>query len=87
VQAQVPNLRHDLQRRLGLTYLFISHDLGVIRYVRDRVALIFRGELVEEGQVDATFERPHSEHARFLLASVPDPDPHRSPLRGVRPAA
>jgi ABC-type oligopeptide transport system ATPase subunit len=81
VQAQVLNLLHDLQVRLGLTYLFISHDLGVIRYVCDRVALIFRGEIVEEGLVDRVFEQPESEYARLLLAAMPDPDPDRSPLR------
>jgi ABC-type oligopeptide transport system ATPase subunit len=85
VQAQVLNLLHDLQVKLGLTYLFISHDLGVIRYVCDRVALIFRGELVEEGPVDAIFDRPQCEYARLLLASMPDPDPDRSPLRSVSP--
>jgi ABC-type oligopeptide transport system ATPase subunit len=81
VQAQVLNLLHDLQTKLGLTYLFISHDLGVIRYVCDRVALILRGEIVEEGETEAIFERPTSDYARLLLAAMPDPDPDRSPFR------
>ena len=81
VQAQVLNLLHDLQTKLGLTYLFISHDLGVIRYVCDRVALILRGEIVEEGETEAIFERPTSDYARLLLAATPDPDPDRSPFR------
>jgi len=81
VQAQVLNLLHDLQQRLGLTYLFISHDLGVIRYICDRVALIYRGEIVEEGGVDDIFERPRSDYARLLLAAMPEPDPDKSPFR------
>ena len=81
VQAQVLNLLHGLQQRLGLTYLFISHDLGVIRYICDRVAVIHRGEIVEEGPADEIFERPRSEYARLLLAAMPEPDPDKSPFR------
>jgi ABC-type oligopeptide transport system ATPase subunit len=80
VQAQVLNLLRDLQSKLGLTYLFISHDLGVIRHVCDRVALIYRGELVEQGDVDSIFERPESEYGRLLLAAMPEPDPDKSPF-------
>ncbi|MGN6317847.1 ABC transporter ATP-binding protein [Trinickia sp.] len=80
VQAQVLNLLIDLQRKLGLTYLFISHDLGVIRYVCDSVALIHRGKLVEEGDTEAIFERPRSEYARMLIDAMPVPDPDRSPF-------
>jgi ABC-type oligopeptide transport system ATPase subunit len=81
VQAQVLNLLHELQGRLGLTYFFISHDLGVIRYICDRVALIYGGEIVEEGACDAIFENPQSDYAHMLLAAMPDPDPDRSPFR------
>jgi ABC-type oligopeptide transport system ATPase subunit len=81
VQAQVLNLLHDLQTRLGLTYFFISHDLGVIRYVCDRVALIYRGEIVEQGETERIFEAPESDYARLLLAAMPEPDPDRSPFR------
>jgi ABC-type glutathione transport system ATPase component len=81
VQAQVLNLLHDLQTRLNLTYLFISHDLGVIRYVCDRVALILRGRIVEEGATEDVFERPTSEYARMLQAAMPVLDPDRSPFR------
>jgi ABC-type oligopeptide transport system ATPase subunit len=83
VQAQVLNLLIDLQRKLGLTYLFISHDLGVIRYVCDRVALIYRGKVVEEGETEAVFERPQSDYARMLIDSMPVPDPDRSPFRAA----
>jgi ABC-type microcin C transport system duplicated ATPase subunit YejF len=72
VQAQVLNLLIDLQRRLGLTYLFISHDLGVIRYVCDRVALIWRGRIVEEGWTQAVFDAPRSDYARSLIAAMPE---------------
>jgi ABC-type glutathione transport system ATPase component len=81
VQAQVLNLLVSLQERLGLTYLFISHDLGVIRYVCDRVALIYRGELVEEGPTEQVFDHPSTDYARLLLSAMPDPDPERSPFQ------
>jgi ABC-type glutathione transport system ATPase component len=81
VQAQVLNLLHELQAQLGLTYFFISHDLGVIRYICDRVALIYRGQLVEEGDTETVFRSPASDYARMLLAAMPEPDPDRSPFR------
>jgi ABC-type oligopeptide transport system ATPase subunit len=81
VQAQVLNLLHELQQRLSLGYLFISHDLGVIRYICDRVSLIYRGEIVEEGPAEALFAGPKSEYGRMLLGAMPDPDPDRSPFR------
>lgn len=74
VQAQVLNLLHDLQQRLNLTYLFISHDLAVIRYMCDRVALIHHGRLVEEGPCQQVFDNPQSDYARQLLAAVPSLD-------------
>jgi ABC-type glutathione transport system ATPase component len=82
VQAQILNLLHDLQQRLGLTYLFISHDLGVVRYACDRVAFLDRGRLVEEGPTEMVLNAPASDYARMLLATVPDPDPDKSFLRG-----
>lgn len=81
VQAQVLNLLHDLQTRLNLTYLFISHDLGVIRYVCDRVALILRGRIVEALATEDLFERPTSDYARMLIEAMPVLDPDRSPFR------
>ncbi|MDP2084548.1 MAG: ABC transporter ATP-binding protein, partial [Gemmobacter sp.] len=57
---------------LGLTYLFISHDLGVIRYVCDRVALIWRGRIVEQGETQAVFDAPSSDYARTLIAAMPE---------------
>lgn len=72
VQAQVLNLLIDLQRRLGLTYFFISHDLGVIDYVCDRVALILKGRIVEEGATQALFAAPQSDYAKGLIAAMPE---------------
>ncbi len=80
VQAQVLNLLHELQAEFGLTYLFISHDLAVIRYICDRLALMHRGRIVERGDAEAIFQRPETEYARTLLAAMPDPDPDRSPF-------
>jgi ABC-type oligopeptide transport system ATPase subunit len=74
VQAQVLNLLEDLRRRLGLTYLFISHDLAVIRYVCDRVALIHHGRIVEQGDSARIFEAPQTGYARTLLAAMPEVD-------------
>jgi ABC-type oligopeptide transport system ATPase subunit len=84
VQAQVLNLLHDLQRRFALTYLFISHDLGVIRYICDHVALIYRGKIVEEGETEAVFTNPRSDYARMLIAAMPEPDPDKSPFAALR---
>ena len=78
VQAQVLNLLDQLQRRMKLTYLFISHDLGVIRYICDRIALIYRGAIVEEGVTAQVFDNPQSDYAKTLIAAVPEPDPDRS---------
>jgi peptide/nickel transport system ATP-binding protein len=77
VQGQIINLLVDLQRRLGLTYLFISHDLAVVRHISDRVVILYRGQVMEKGPVDAVFERPLHPYTRLLLSSVPEPG-HRS---------
>jgi ABC-type glutathione transport system ATPase component len=78
VQAQILNLLHELQQRLRLTYLFISHDLGVVRYACDRVGFLAQGKLVEEGPTETVLGSPESDYAKMLLASVPDPDPDHS---------
>lgn len=72
VQAQVLNLLCELQDRLGLTYFFISHDLAVVRYLCDRVALINRGEIVEQGDCADIFDAPKSEYARMLIGAMPE---------------
>lgn len=73
VQAQVLRLFSDVKRDLGLTTIFVSHNLAVIRQVSDRVAVMRQGEVVEEGPVDALFDAPRKEYTRNLIAAVPDP--------------
>jgi len=77
VQAQVLNLLLALRERLGLAYLFISHDLSVVRYVSDRVAVMYLGQVVEEAPTAALFESPAHPYTRALLSAIPVPDPHR----------
>jgi len=71
IQAQVLNLFAELRRDLGLTYLFISHDLGVVRYLADRVAIMYLGRIVESGPTEALFASPNHPYTQALLAEVP----------------
>ncbi|WP_197029193.1 oligopeptide/dipeptide ABC transporter ATP-binding protein [Alicyclobacillus macrosporangiidus] len=75
VQAQILNLFVDLRRERGIGYLLISHDLNVIAHLCDRVAVMYRGRIVEEGPVDELFQNPRHPYTRALLSAVPDPDP------------
>ncbi|WP_432506780.1 ABC transporter ATP-binding protein [Kineococcus arenarius] len=75
VQAQVLNLLRDLQQRLGLTYLFVSHDLAAVRHVSDRIAVMYLGRVVEVGDADAVSTRPQHPYAQALLSAVPLPSP------------
>lgn len=75
IQAQIINLLDDLQKQLGLTVLFISHDLGVVRYITDRVAVMYLGSIVELGNTKEVFEKPYHPYALALTKAAPSLDP------------
>lgn len=77
VQAQVLNFMQDIQKELNLTYLIISHDLGVIRHMCDRVAIMNRGRFVEEGNTEDIFNDPQHIYTKRLVAAIPDIDPRK----------
>lgn len=79
IQAQVLNLFRDLQEKFSLTYLFIAHDLSVIRHISDRVAVMYVGKIVEAGDVKDIFERPQHPYTKALLEAVPEADPSKPP--------
>ena len=83
IQAQVVNLLKDLQARLGLSYLFIAHDLAVVKHVADRVAVMYLGRIVEIGPKAQVFANPRHPYTRVLLSAIPRPDPHRRLARQV----
>ena len=75
IQAQVINMFDDLQDRLGLTYLFIAHDLLVVRHISDRIAVMYLGKMVELADADEIYNHPLHPYAQSLLSAVPLPDP------------
>jgi oligopeptide transport system ATP-binding protein len=77
VQAQILNLLKDLQQAFGLTYLFIAHDLAVVREMSDHIAVMNRGKIVEAGTADQVYTNPRDDYTKALLAAVPVPDPLR----------
>jgi peptide/nickel transport system ATP-binding protein len=81
VQAQILNLLMRLQNELGLTYVFVAHDLSVVKHISDRVAVMYVGQLVELADTDALFHRPKHPYTSSLMAAIPAPDPRR---RGAR---
>lgn len=89
IEAQVLNLLTDLKHRLNLTYVFISHDLNVVEYISDRVLVMYLGQIVETGPVDAIYAQPRHPYTRALFASKPTLDPDRRtahpPLTGEPP--
>lgn len=88
IQAQILDLLRSVQRRLGLTYLFITHDLGVVRYIAHRVAVMYVGQIVELRDTESLFESPAHPYTRALLASIPrmGAHPDRRPLAGEVPS-
>jgi oligopeptide transport system ATP-binding protein len=83
IQAQVVNLLADLRQKYGLAYLFISHDLKVIRHISDRIAVMYLGEIVESGDREALFSRPLHPYTQALISAVPIPDPMRHSKRTI----
>jgi oligopeptide/dipeptide ABC transporter ATP-binding protein len=90
IQAQIINLLKELQRNFGLTMLFISHDLGVVRYLADRTMVMYLGRVVEVGRTEDLFSSPRHPYTKALLSAIPDPDPtvrrERIILRGDVPS-
>src|SRR4026207_2020593 len=93
IQAQIINLLEDLQKRLGLTYLFIAHDLSVVRHISDRVVVMYLGKVAEVADRHSLYEEPLHPYTKALLSAVPIPDPkleahrERTGLRGEVPSA
>ena len=75
IQSQIINLLHDLQEKLGLTYLFIAHDLNIVKYISDRIAVMYLGNIVELADSDALYKNTLHPYSKALLSSVPIPDP------------
>jgi peptide/nickel transport system ATP-binding protein len=81
IQAQIINLLDDLQDEFGLTYLFVAHDIGVVRHISDRIAVMHDGKIVEQGTADQVCEHPRDDYTKKLLSAVPIPDPRESRAR------
>ena len=71
IQAQIVNLLKDLQKELGLSYIFTAHDLAMVRYISDRIGVMQAGRIVEEGECESIFQKPQNEYTRTLLSAVP----------------
>jgi oligopeptide transport system ATP-binding protein len=87
IRAQIVNLLEDLQDEFGLAYIFVAHDIGVVRHVSDRIAVMNAGRIVEQGPADQVVESPRDDYTKALLAAVPVPDPRESRARRASSAA
>lgn len=85
IQAQIINLLSDLRKRFGLSYLFIGHDLSVVRHLCDRVAVMYLGRVMEMADAEELFANPQHPYTRALIDAVPDPDPLSESIRSVEP--
>ena len=83
IQSQVLNLLLDLQRDFHLSYLFIAHNLAVVKHISDRIAVMYLGRIVELGQADEIYSRPRHPYTQALIAAIPEPDPVRKRKRSV----
>jgi oligopeptide transport system ATP-binding protein len=81
IRAQIVNLLADLQDELGLAYVFVAHDIGIVRHVADRIAVVHDGKIVEQGPAEEVCERPRDAYTKTLLAAVPIPDPREARAR------
>jgi oligopeptide/dipeptide ABC transporter ATP-binding protein len=83
IQSQILNLLLDLQERLKLSYLFIAHDLAVVKHVSDRIAIMYLGHVVESGDGEEVYRRPRHPYTRALISAIPQPVPRRQRYRQV----
>ena len=83
IQSQILNLLMELQRDLGLSYLFISHDLAVVKHISDRIAIMYLGKIVELGESEAIYKNPRHPYTKALLSAIPVPDPTHVPDRQI----
>ena len=81
IQAQIVNLLKRLQKEIGLTYLFIAHDLSMVKYISDRIAVMYRGRIVEMGFADCVYNNPQHPYTKSLLSAIPLPDPREEKNR------
>ena len=81
IQAQIVNLLKRLQKEIGLTYLFIAHDLSMVKYISDRIAVMYRGRIVEIGSADCVYNNPQHPYTKSLLSAIPLPDPREEKNR------
>ena len=81
IQAQIVNLLKRLQKEIGLTYLFIAHDLSMVKYISDRIAVMYRGRIVELGSAECVYNNPQHPYTKSLLSAIPLPDPREEKNR------